>query len=47
MIDQLKIDLVSRMGGDWYCRSDKNSMFEIKKPLQPVALVLIRFLAKY
>ena len=33
MIDQLKIDLVSRMGGDWYCRSDKNSMFEIKKPL--------------
>lgn len=32
-IDQLKIDLVSRMGGNWYCRSDKNSMFEIGKPL--------------
>jgi flavin reductase (DIM6/NTAB) family NADH-FMN oxidoreductase RutF len=33
MIDQHKIDLVSRMGGDWYCRSDHNSMFEIKKPI--------------
>lgn len=33
MIDQLKIDLVSRMGGNWYCRSDKNSMFEITKPI--------------
>jgi flavin reductase (DIM6/NTAB) family NADH-FMN oxidoreductase RutF len=33
MIDQLKIDLVSRMGGNWYCRSDKNSMFEISKPI--------------
>jgi len=33
MIDQHKIDLVSRMGGDWYCRSDQNSMFEIKKPI--------------
>jgi flavin reductase (DIM6/NTAB) family NADH-FMN oxidoreductase RutF len=33
MIDQQKIDLVARMGGDWYCRTDKNSMFEIKKPI--------------
>ncbi len=32
-IDQHKIDLVARMGGDWYCRADKNSMFEIKKPI--------------
>ncbi|MCB9223737.1 MAG: flavin reductase family protein [Crocinitomicaceae bacterium] len=32
-IDQHKIDLVSRMGGNWYCRADKNSMFEITKPL--------------
>jgi len=31
MIDALKIDLVSRMGGDWYCRSTPESMFEIKK----------------
>lgn len=32
-IDQLKIDLVARMGGNWYCRADKNSMFEIEKPI--------------
>lgn len=33
MIDQHKIDLISRMGGNWYCRADKNSMFEIQKPI--------------
>ena len=33
LIDQHKIDLVARMGGDWYCRADQNSMFEIKKPI--------------
>ena len=32
-IDQHKIDLVSRMGGNWYCRADENSMFEIQKPI--------------
>ncbi len=32
-IDQQKIDLVSRMGGNWYCRADQNSMFEITKPI--------------
>ena len=32
-IDQHKIDLVARMGGSWYCRADKNSMFEIGKPI--------------
>ena len=33
LIDQHKIDLVSRMGGDWYCRANGQSMFEIKKPI--------------
>jgi flavin reductase (DIM6/NTAB) family NADH-FMN oxidoreductase RutF len=33
LIDQHKIDLVSRMGGDWYVRADEKSMFEIKKPV--------------
>ena len=33
MIDQEKIDLVARMGGDWYCRTDKRSMFKITKPI--------------
>jgi flavin reductase (DIM6/NTAB) family NADH-FMN oxidoreductase RutF len=32
-IDQHKIDLVARMGGSWYCRADKNSMFQIGKPI--------------
>ena len=32
-IDQHKIDLVSRMGGNWYCRADEKSMFEIQKPI--------------
>jgi flavin reductase (DIM6/NTAB) family NADH-FMN oxidoreductase RutF len=33
MIDQQKIDLVARMGGNWYSKTDKNSMFEITKPM--------------
>ncbi|WP_019039614.1 flavin reductase family protein [Psychroflexus tropicus] len=32
-IDQHKIDLVSRMGGNWYSRANKG-MFEVEKPLQ-------------
>jgi flavin reductase (DIM6/NTAB) family NADH-FMN oxidoreductase RutF len=38
MIDQEKIDLVARMGGNWYCRADKNSMFEIEKPLTTIGI---------
>jgi flavin reductase (DIM6/NTAB) family NADH-FMN oxidoreductase RutF len=33
LIDQHKIDLVARMGGNWYCRADAHSMFEITKPI--------------
>ena len=33
MIDQQKIDLVARMGGDWYSRANAESMFEITKPI--------------
>ncbi|NBW59354.1 MAG: hypothetical protein EBR41_02125 [Crocinitomicaceae bacterium] len=33
MIDQQKIDLVARMGGDWYSRANAKSMFEITKPI--------------
>ncbi|MEY4597085.1 MAG: hypothetical protein RLZZ506_1511 [Bacteroidota bacterium] len=33
LIDQHKIDLVARMGGDWYCRANTTSMFEVKKPI--------------
>lgn len=38
LIDQKKIDLVSRMGGNWYCRADENSMFEIEKPLTTIGI---------
>ena len=37
-IDQHKIDLVARMGGNWYCRADKNSMFEIQKPITTIGV---------
>ncbi|MDX1446561.1 flavin reductase family protein [Lishizhenia sp.] len=37
-IDQTKIDLVARMGGNWYCRADKNSMFEITKPITTIGI---------
>lgn len=37
-IDQHKIDLVSRMGGDWYCRANSASMFEIAKPLTTIGI---------
>lgn len=32
-IDQKKINLVSRMGGSWYCHSNEASMFEAERPL--------------
>lgn len=38
MIDQQKIDLVARMGGNWYCRADKNAMFEITKPITTIGI---------
>lgn len=38
MIDQKKIDLVARMGGNWYCRADGNSMFEIEKPITSIGI---------
>ncbi|MDF1671898.1 MAG: flavin reductase family protein [Vicingaceae bacterium] len=38
MIDQHKIDLVSRMGGNWYCRANENSMFEIQKPITTIGI---------
>jgi flavin reductase (DIM6/NTAB) family NADH-FMN oxidoreductase RutF len=32
-IDQNKIDLVARMGGNFYCRAHGNALFEVDKPL--------------
>ena len=31
-IDSEKLDLVARLGGDWYTRVTKNSMFKLEKP---------------
>ena len=31
-IDSEKLDLVARLGGDWYTRVTKDSMFKLAKP---------------
>jgi flavin reductase (DIM6/NTAB) family NADH-FMN oxidoreductase RutF len=31
-IDQKKLDLVARLGGDWYCRVTSESLFTVPKP---------------
>lgn len=33
-IDQQKLDLVARLGGDWYCRASGSALFEIEKPVR-------------
>ncbi len=31
-IDQLKMQHVARLGGDWYCKVDKTNLFKVAKP---------------
>ncbi len=31
-IDQTKLHHVARLGGDWYCKVDKNNLFKVAKP---------------
>src|SRR5690606_39471461 len=31
-IDQRKINHVARLGGDWYCKVDEQSLFKVPKP---------------
>lgn len=38
IIDQQKIDLVARMGGNWYCRASGESLFEVEKPLTTLGI---------
>lgn len=33
-IDPFKLDAVARMGGDWYCRAQGESLFTVPKPLR-------------
>ncbi len=37
-IDQTKIDLVARLGGDWYCRVTPDSLFKVAKPLTTLGI---------
>ena len=37
-IDQHKIDLVARLGGNWYSRITANSLFEVAKPLTTLGI---------
>lgn len=37
-IDQAKIDLVARLGGDWYCRVNKENLFKVAKPLTTLGI---------
>ncbi|WEK36703.1 MAG: flavin reductase family protein [Candidatus Pseudobacter hemicellulosilyticus] len=31
-IDQRKLQLVARLGGDWYCKVDETNLFQVEKP---------------
>jgi flavin reductase (DIM6/NTAB) family NADH-FMN oxidoreductase RutF len=31
-IDQAKLNLVARLGGDWYCKIDESNLFQVAKP---------------
>lgn len=37
-IDPDKIDLVGRMGGNWYCRASGSALFEVEKPLATIGI---------
>jgi flavin reductase (DIM6/NTAB) family NADH-FMN oxidoreductase RutF len=37
-IDQEKIDLVARLGGDWYCRVTSDNLFKVAKPLTTLGI---------
>ncbi len=32
MIDQLKLQHIARLGGDWYCRVNASNLFQVEKP---------------
>ena len=37
-IDPNKIDLVGRMGANWYCRASNSSLFEVQKPNSKIGI---------
>jgi hypothetical protein len=38
LIDQEKIDLVARLGGDWYCRVTGDNLFRVAKPVSTIGI---------
>lgn len=38
MIDPNKIDLVARMGGNYYCRASGSALFEVEKPIKNMGI---------
>lgn len=37
-IDTHKIDLVARMGDNWYCRANGSALFEVEKPITTIGI---------
>ncbi|MBS1531696.1 MAG: flavin reductase family protein, partial [Bacteroidetes bacterium] len=37
-IDQQKLDLVARLGGDWYARVNKDNLFKVAKPNRHIGI---------
>ena len=37
-IDQQKLELVARLGGDWYCRITKDNLFKVAKPVRTIGI---------
>ena len=37
-IDQAKLDLVARLGGDWYCRITQDNLFKVPRPVVAVGV---------
>lgn len=37
-IDQLALDLVARLGGNWYARINKDSLFQLEKPNEKIGI---------
>ena len=47
LIDQQKIDLVARMGGNWYCRAHGDALFEIEKPITTIGVGVDKIPSEY
>ena len=37
-IDQTKLQLVARLGGDWYCKVDESNLFKVAKPNKAIGI---------